>query len=85
VVWIATGNPAFALDGIRVGTKLSVAAHRLKLGKALTVGAAHWYVATAGGATVALKVRGGVVQEIGLAARQLTRSRGAQRTLLSSF
>jgi hypothetical protein len=85
VVWIATANRQFALGGVRVGTKLTVAARRLKLGKVLAIAAAHWYLAPAGGATVALKVRGGVVQEIGLAARQLTRSRGAQRTLLSSF
>jgi hypothetical protein len=85
VVWIATTAPVFALDGVRVGTKLSLADHRLRLGRVLTVGTARWYLAPTGGATVALKVRNGVVQEIGLAARQLTGSRSSQRLLLSAF
>jgi hypothetical protein len=85
VVWIATSARVFALDGVRVGTKLGLAAHRMKLGKALAIGSARWYLAPAGRATVALKVRGGVVQEVGLAARQLTGSRSAQRRLLSAF
>jgi hypothetical protein len=70
---------------VRVGTALNAASHRLKLGKQLTVGAVHWYLAPAGGATVALKVQGGVVREIALASRQLTGSRSAQRLLISSF
>jgi hypothetical protein len=57
----------------------------MKLGKELRVGRSQWYLAPAGGATVALKVRGGIVQEIGLASRQLTASRSAQRALISSF
>ncbi len=85
VVWIATANPFFALDGVRSGTALSAASHRLKLGSVLMVGTSRWYLVSAGGATVAFKAQGGVVREIGLAARSLTSSRSAQRALLSSF
>jgi hypothetical protein len=85
LVWIATGSAFYAIDGARVGATLTAARTRLKLGKVLAVGRARWYLAPAGGAMVALKVQGGVVQEIGLAARQLTASRVAQLALLSSF
>jgi hypothetical protein len=85
VVWIATGSAFYAINGVRVGAALSAASRRLRLGKELTVGRSHWYLAPAGGATVALKVQGGVVREIALASRQLTGSRSAQRSLISSF
>jgi hypothetical protein len=85
VVWIATGSAFYAIDGVRVGATLSAARHRLKLGKALTGGGGQWYVAPIGVATVALKVRGGIVQEIALASRQLTLTRAAQRRLIGSF
>jgi hypothetical protein len=85
VVWIATANRFFAIDGIRVGATQRAAGRHLKLGRPLAIGSARWYLASAGGATVAVKVQHGVVQEIGLAARQLTATRAAQRALLSSF
>ncbi len=85
VAWILTGNAAYALDGIRVGASLAVADARLKLGRGLAAGANRWYAAPAGAATLLLEVRGGVVQEIGLAARSLTRTRAAQRALLRAL
>jgi hypothetical protein len=49
------------------------------------VGINDWYFAPAGSATAILKVRHGLVEEIGLAEQQLTKSRTAQRTFLTSF
>jgi kumamolisin len=85
VVWIATGSAFFAIDGVRVGTTLSSATRHLRLGKVLAIGRSRWYLAPAGAATIALEVQGRIVQEIGLAARQLTAGRAAQRTLLTAF
>ncbi len=85
VVWIATGNAAYAIDGIRSGASLTAMAGRLKLGKAIIAGANRWYVAQAKAATVLVDVRGGVVQEIGLASRRRTRTRAAQQALVRSL
>jgi len=43
------------------------------------------YLAPAGRATAVLKVRRGVVDEIGIGQRSITRGRAAQRRFLTSF
>jgi hypothetical protein len=45
----------------------------------------HWYLAPFGPATAVLKVRHGVVQEVGIAERRLTKTRAAQTILMGSF
>jgi hypothetical protein len=82
---ITTGNASYAVHGIRVGARLTDAAQRLKLGKAINAGANRWYLAPAGSATILFEVRGGVVQQIGVASRGLTRTRAAQRSLVGSL
>ena len=85
VIWISTASPFYAIDGIRPGATVAAAAARLKVGKPFAIGGNRWYLAPAGPVTAVLKVRGGVVQEIGIAGKQLTKTRTAQRTLLTSF
>jgi hypothetical protein len=85
VIWISTANPFYAIHGVRPGASLTAAATALKLGKVFVIGLNDWYLAPDGAVTAVLKARAGIVQEIGIADTQLTQSRTAQRTLLSSF
>ena len=85
VIWISTASAFYAIDGIRPGVRAAVAARSLKLGQAFHIGANTLYLAPAGPATAVLEVRGGIVQEIGIANSRLAQGRVAQRTLLGSF
>jgi hypothetical protein len=67
VVWITTGNPHYAIKGVRAGVPLSVAIKALALGRPLKAGKRLWYVAAGGGTEYLVRSTGGVVQEIGIA------------------
>jgi hypothetical protein len=85
VVWSSTSNPFYALNRVRAGEKVTVAAARLKLEPPFHIGLNYWYLARTATATAVLKVRGGVVQEIGIADNALTTTRKAQGKLMASF
>jgi hypothetical protein len=85
VIWISTSSAFYAVKGIRPGATIAAASKALKVGKVFRIGINDWYFAPAGSATAILKVRHGLVEEIGLAEQQLTKSRTAQRTFLTSF
>jgi hypothetical protein len=85
VIWASTSNPYFALDGVRAGAKISAPHKKLRTGKPFRIGANTWYLAPYGSATAVLKVRKGIVEEVGIANKQLTKTRTAQRALLGSF
>jgi hypothetical protein len=85
VVWASTANPFYAVAGIRPGATLSAARHALRLGKKIVIGRNDWYLGPLSRATAVLKVRRGIVEEVGIADSRLTRTRRAQRTLMSSF
>jgi predicted esterase len=85
VVWVSTANRRYAAAGIRPGAKLRVAKRRLHLSRGIRVGLNEWFFGRAGAATVLVKVRHGIVEEIGIATASLTASRGAQRRFSRSF
>jgi hypothetical protein len=85
VIWISTASAYYALRGVRPGASVSAAAKKLRLGKVFHIGLNDWYFAPAGSAAAILKVRHGLVEEIGLADKQLTAGRAAQRHFLTSF
>jgi hypothetical protein len=86
VIWISTSSPRYSIRGVQPGASVAAAGARLKLGRAFHIGLNDWYLAPDGPATAVLKVRGGVVQEIGIAVKRLTGgSRGTQRRFLTSF
>jgi hypothetical protein len=71
---------------LRPNTPLSVARRHLRLSKPFVVGLNTWYLAPDGSSTAVLKVRHGMVEEIGIGDRALTpRSRRADREFLTSF
>ena len=57
IILALTGNPAYALRGVRQGTPLAAAARQLKLGKAIHWGLNDWYVVPAAAGNGVLKVR----------------------------
>jgi hypothetical protein len=80
-----TANPFYALNGVKPGTKLSRVAKRMHVHKPFHVGVNYWYFIAADPARGVLKVRGGVIQEVGLASKPLTRTRAQQRRFIHSF
>jgi hypothetical protein len=85
IVLALTANSFYALDGVRPGESLTTAANKLHTGAAIRVGANDWYMAPNGSTTAILKVRDGIVQEIGTATKKVTQHRRAQRTFITSF
>jgi hypothetical protein len=80
-----TANPFYALRRVKPGASLSRVAKRLHVAKPFHVGVNYWYFVTAGPARGVLKVRGGVIQEVGLASEALTMTRAEQRRFIRSF
>jgi len=85
VVLALTANPYYALRGVRPGASLLTAAQTLHTGAVFHVGLNDWYMAPDGVSTAVLKVRHGVVEEVGIAPATLTQTRQAQRTFITSF
>ena len=85
VIWASTANGYYTLRGVRPGAKVAVAGRRLKLTRPFHIGINYWYLAPHGASTGVLKVRHGIVEEIGIADEQLTESHKAQAAFLHSF
>jgi len=85
VVWASTSSAYYADQGVRVGATLTAAKAKLPRGNLFRIGLNYWYVAPAGAAAAVLKVRGGVVPEVGIAVKTLTRTKAAQQILLTGF
>ncbi len=85
VVLVLTANPHYALRGVRPGARLEAVARRLRIGARFQIGLNTWYLAPNGPSHGVLKVRHGVIEEVGVANRQLTSHRRAARRFLASF
>jgi hypothetical protein len=84
-VLLLTANPYYALGGVKPGASASAASGRLRLGKPLRIGINTWYLVSSASGTGVLRVQHGVVQEVGLADKRLTRGRQAATRFLKSF
>jgi hypothetical protein len=84
-ILILTASRHYALHGVRPGSRLAPVARRLHAGTGFQVGLNRWYLTPDGPSRGVLKVRHGVIEEIGIANRRLTDSRGAGRRFLTSF
>jgi hypothetical protein len=85
VVWASTSNPYYSLDRIRAGESIVTAARALGTEPPVHIGLNYWYLARKGSYTAVLKVRGTVVQELGIADNALTKTRRTQNVLTHSF
>ena len=84
-MWASTSNPYYSLDGIRPGESITTAARVLGTEAPFHIGRNYWYLARKASYTAVLKVRGTVVQELGIAANGLTKTRKTQSVLMHSF
>ena len=85
VIWASTSSAYYAVDGIRAGATVAAAKAALKLEAPFQIGLNTWYLAAGHGSTAILKVRHGIVEEIGIAASSLTSGRKRDRAFLTSF
>lgn len=85
VVLVLTANRHYALRGVRPATRLRRVARGLHLGRAFKIGLNTWYLIGNGPSRGVLKVRHGVILEIGIANQQLTAGAPAALRFLRSF
>jgi hypothetical protein len=64
---------------------LAPVARKLRVGKPFAIGLNDWYFAPGAAARGVLKVRRGIIQEVGIANKLLTAGRKAQVIFMSSF
>jgi hypothetical protein len=84
-VLILTANFKYRLRGVRPGVRLASVARKLSVGEGFHVGLNWWYLTPNGPSRGVLKVRHGVIEEIGIADLRLTDTRGAARRFFTSF
>jgi hypothetical protein len=85
VVWASTANPYYSLDGVRAGESITIVSRALGTERPFHIGLNYWYLARKATYTAVLKVRHGVVGELGIAASALTKTRKTQAILMHSF
>jgi hypothetical protein len=85
VVLVLTADRYYALHGVRNGARLARVARRLRVGRAFKIGLNTWYLVPNGASRGVLKVRHGVVLEIGIANKQLTATATATMRFLKTF
>ncbi len=85
VIWASTSSAFYTLKGVRAGATIKAASRKLKTGKPFHIGKNIWYLASNGSSTAVLKVRQGIVEEIGIGDKALTTGHKAQRNFLNSF
>jgi hypothetical protein len=77
-----TANHHYIAHGIRTRMTISQARTRLHLERGIAIGKNTWYFAVTRHATTVIKARDGIIRELGVASRTLTRTRAQQRILL---
>jgi hypothetical protein len=82
VVWVFTANPYYAVAGIRPGAVLATAERALPRGTLVSSGAVRWYLAPSGSVTALIALRGGIVQEVGIADPRVASSARARAALM---
>lgn len=85
VVLVLTASTHYAIRGVHAESRLATARRHLKLQPVFHVGQNDWYLAADGEVRAVLKVRRGVVQEIGIADNDLTAPRRRAAAFLRSF
>jgi hypothetical protein len=85
VIWVSTSSGYYAIHGVRPGATLVAARRRVKLIGPFHIGLNTWYLDADGTVTAVFKVRHGIIEEIGIGVKALTRTHSEQETFLHSF
>jgi len=82
IVRALTASPPLCASRGAPGARLFRVGHRLGIGRRFRIGLNDWYLTSDGSSRGVLKVRHGIIEEIGIADRRLTAgSRAARRFL----
>ena len=84
-VLVLTTSRHYAIKGVRHGSTRKTLKRRVRGLRSFRIGKNRWYIARGSKARLVFKVRGGRVQEVGLAEMGLTRRSAAARRFLGSF
>jgi hypothetical protein len=84
-VLILTANRYYALARVRAGTTIASARRTLRLERPIRTGVNTWYLTPMRHVTGVLKVRHGIVEEVGIADARFTTPRALAIRFLSSF
>jgi hypothetical protein len=82
VVWASTANAFYSIKGVRVGAPLAQVLRTLRVTAVFHDRETYWYLAPNGSSTAVLEVRGGVVQQVAIANKALTKTRASALSLL---
>jgi Putative Ig domain len=85
VIWASTSSLYYSVRGVRCGATVAAASKVLKLTGPFHIGLNYWYLAPNGASTAVFKVRGGIIEEIGIGDKALTDGHKAQVAFLTSF
>ncbi len=85
LVLLLTANSFYALHGVHPGTPLRKAAKRLHAKHGIKIGRNTWYVVSNGASRGILKVQKGIIREVGIATKPLTRNRSASKLFLRNL
>jgi hypothetical protein len=85
VIWASTSSLYYSVHGIRCGATVAAARKVLRPTGPFHIGLNYWYLAPNGASTAVFKVRGGIIEEIGIGDKALTGGHKAQVAFLTSF
>ena len=85
VIWASTSSGYYSVRGIRPGATVAAAGAHLELAGPFHVGLNYWYPAPNGSSTAVLKVRRGIIEEIGIGDKRLTVGHRAEINFPKSF
>ena len=85
IVLAVTSNPFYSFDGAGPGVTLAAVQRKLHLGKKIHMGTSDWYFVPEKHANLVLKVRNGVIYELGVADKRLSAGKQSELRLLQGF
>jgi|GEM_PF-1722233 len=85
IILLLTANRRYALRGVRVGARFARVARRLHAGRGFRRGTSTWYFPSDGASRAIIKVHDGIVVELGIVERALSRTAAQRRRLLIAF
>lgn len=85
VVILLSADRRYSLRGVSAGARLRKVARALRISRVIRIGANDWYITPNGTSHGVIRVRHGVIEEIGIANKSLTQSYAAARQFLGSL
>ena len=85
VIWTTSGNPRYAIGGVRVGATLAAVKKGLRHGSLYREGGVEWYVTADGSATALVQIRARLAVAVGIALREASHDAGAERALVAAL